>query len=217
MTTKTDDVLRHGEWAQLLRGVRYDYRAGKIIGDLRVADLAHSLAGINRYNAWTPVYWSVASHACLVAEIVASMGYYGDTTTLISLHHDDHESLTGDQVQPFKMAMTDATREDLAYHAQRADRAIWRALGIWSMVQAADSMEFMAVVRSADIAALEAERRWLMVPRLWWGTEDIVNPKMLDAGERILARGLAQITGGPGAAERYVRHHEALVTRIGVA
>ncbi len=210
----TSDI-EYGEWSQLLDGARYDYRAGRIIGELRVEALAHSLAGINRYGAWTPVYWSVASHACLVSEIIAAMATYDDPTVLLGHHHDDHESLGGELTSPFKAAMSAPTRAELSHHAKKADRAIWRGIGIMPLIQVADDESRMAVVKAADIAALEAERRWLMVPRMRWATEDIVNARMLEAGERILAAELKQIPGGPESAARFVRNHSALVARIG--
>lgn len=214
-STRTDE--QPGAWTQLLRGIRYDYGAGRIIGDLRVGDLAHSLAGINRYNAWTPVYWPVALHACLVSETLAAMAVYDLSTVLLGLHHDDHEAMVGDVIQPFKQAMSEVMRGELRFHARRADWAIWRALGIWSLVQASDTAERKAAVKAADIAALEAERRWLMVPRLTWETEAIVDPKVLEVAERILANDLSRIQGGQPAAERFCRDHNALVEKLGAA
>ena len=211
------DPQRTEHWAQLLRGITYDYGAGKIIGDLRIADLAHALAGINRYNAWTPIYWSVASHACLVAETLAALGSSDYATILVGLHHDDHESIVGDALHPFKMAMSESMRAEYRHHAQKADRAIWRALGIWPLVQISDDESRATVVKAADLAALEAERRWLMTPRMKWSTEDIVNPRMLEVAERIMAGDLCRIPGGPPAAERFVMRHNALVERMGVA
>lgn len=215
--TTASDPQRSEHWAQLLRGIQYDYGSGRIIGDLRIADLAHALAGINRYNAWTPVYWSVASHACLVAEIIAAMATYDYATMLVALHHDDHESLTNDHVQPYKQAMSESTRAELRHHAQKADRAIWRALGIWPLVQISDDESRATMVKAADIAALEAERRWLMTPRMKWSTEDVVNPRMLEAAERIMAGDLCRIPGGEPAAERFVMRHNALIERMRVA
>lgn len=204
-----------GNCCQLSHGMRYDYDAGKIIGDLGIGDLAHSLAGINRYNAWTGIYWSVASHACLVAEILGAMADYDYGTILYGLHHDDHESLTGDIVNPYKQSMSNSAQAEHRNHARKAQNAILRALGIWTLVPEAGETTKHAVVKAADIAALEAERRWLFSVRMTWETEKIVIPKMLDAGERILSGDFKRITGGPAAAERFVSHHAALVQRLG--
>jgi hypothetical protein len=194
--------------------MRYDYDTGVVHGGLMVGDLASSLAGINRYNAWTNIYWSVSSHACLVAEIIAAMADYSPGVVFAGLHHDDHEALTGDVLAPQQWAWSEAMQLEWNMHARRAQNAILRALGIWQYMMQVDSSA-MGVVKAADIAALEAERRWLFTYRMKWGTEAIVNPKMLAAGERILAGDFARITGGPESAARYVSHHNALLQRMG--
>lgn len=194
--------------AQLSHGMRYDFSSGKIDGMLTIEALAWSLAGINRYNAWTNVYWSVASHACLVAEIIAAMGAYGPEVALDGLHHDDHESLTGDQVRPFLDSLSESAQAELRVAKRRAQRAIERALGLQGNPAAA------GVVQAADLAALECERRILFGYRITWPTESMVNPKMLSYGEKILAGDFANITGGSPAAQRFVSHHNALMARI---
>ena len=201
-------------WAQLSRGMIYDYDSGALTGDLRIGDLAHALAGINRYNAWTGIYWSVASHSTLVAEIIAAMADYDHATILLGLHDDDHETLVGDAIAPFKASWSDVVRNEFDHAARKAQHAIMRGLGIWSLAQGADQVR-RSVVKAADIAALEAERLWLLTPKMTWGTESIVNPRMLDAAQRILQGDFSRVTGGPAAADRFVAHHNALLQRMG--
>jgi len=214
--TTTNEIGK--AWGQLSRGMTYDYDAGAIRGDLRIADLAHSLAGLNRYNAWTGIYWSVASHSALVAEIIAAMADYDHATILLGLHDDDHEALIGDAIQPFKMAMSTAMKAEWDHHATKAQLAIVRALGIYGHLTADSRIPQetrQAVVKAADVAALEAERLWLLTPKMPWGTEAIVNPKMLAIAQRILAGDFSRVTGGQAAADRFVGHHNALLQRLG--
>lgn len=196
-------------WAQLSHGLTYDYTTGKFPNRLTVEMLAGSLSGISRYNAWTNPNWSVASHACLVAEIIAAMADYGPEVVLDGLHHDDKECLVGDMLQPMKESLTEATRAELSSIGRRAQRAIADELGLPTVAMAA-----FPVVHQADIAALEAERRILFSYRMSWPTESIVNPKMLAAGTKIMAGDFGKITGGYEAAQRYVSHHNALMLRI---
>lgn len=199
-------------WAKLSENLTYDYDTGIIRGGrLTVEQLADALSGINRYNSWTFPFWSVASHACLVAEIIAAMADYGTAVILEGLHHDDHECLVGDMVQPFKQSLSDDARIEYIRASRRAQKAIELHLGTGfgsSLTAAA------GVTAAADVAALEAERRVLFSNRLTWATESMVNPKMLEAGERIMAGDFAEVTGGPGAAARFVRHHYALMGRL---
>jgi len=205
-------------WGQICKGYTYDYDAGKITGDMVVDDLARSLAGINRYNAWQDgSYWSVASHSCLVAEIIAAQADYPPIAMFGGLHDDDHEALVGDAIAPFKAAMSPAMQSEWTYHATKAQGAIARRLGIWRHLPDALDVAALAVIKAADLAALEAERLWLFHVKLTWATEQIVSPKMLEAGQRILAGDFGRITGGPEAAARFVSHHNALLARMGVA
>lgn len=197
-------------WAQLSGNLTYDYDAGIIHGGrLTVEQLADALSGINRYNGWTFPFWSVASHACLVAEIIAAMADYGTAVILEGLHHDDHEALVGDMVQPLKQSLSDDARIEYIRASKRAQRAIEMHIGKAQLGVSAEG-----VVKAADLAALEAERRVLFLNRIPWLTESMVNPKMLEAGQRIMAGDFAEVTGGPGAAARFVRHHHALMGRL---
>lgn len=202
-------------WGQLSRGMRYDYSSGVIHGDLRIADLAHAMAGIHRYNSWTGLYWSLASHACLVAEIIAAMVDYPPAVVLGGLHHDDHETLVGDMSAPFQLAWSDEMHAEWKNHVRKAQLAIVRRLGIYNLIP--EEKPALAVIKAADIAALEAERRWLFAVQLPWETEKIVNPKMLEIAQRILPADFSRKLGGQLAADRFISHHNALIQRMGQA
>lgn len=205
-----------GACAQLCRDVVYDYVAGEIRGELRLGDMANALAGVPRYNNWTPIVWSLAAHECFVAEILAAIPEMPLVAVFGGLHHDDHEVLVGDVMQPFKMAMSKEMRSEYTYHANRAQGAIVRALGISRLVPS-PSDPANAAIKSADIAALEAERLWLFPFRRTWGTEKIVDPRMLEIAQRILRGDFHKIANGVLAAERYIKHHNALIQRMGVS
>jgi hypothetical protein len=194
--------------------MQYDYLNARFYGQLQVGDLAWSLAGLNRYLAWTGVYWSVASHACLVAEIIAAVPDHDLGLILGGLHHDDHECLIGDWPSPLKAALSDSARAEIARHARRADEAIWRALGIWDLVPNNADSSRLGVIKAADLAALEAERLALFSYRMEWGTEKIVNPKMLAVGQRLMGGDFARITGGQDAADRFVAYHAAVMQKL---
>lgn len=209
-------------WGQIALGLWYDYESGKIlsrdggIGRLTIAALAWALAGTNRYGGWTEnFHWSVASHACLVAEIIGGIADYDYLTIFGGLHHDDHESLVGDPTTPYKLSLSPDTRAELDMAARRADAAIWKSLGIWNLLAGNADSSRSAVIRAADLAALEAERKVLFGVRLPWMTEKMVNPKMLEVGERILAGDFGKIRGGQEAADRYMSHHNAIIGQLG--
>lgn len=209
-------MMNRGEyWAQLARDASYDYHSGTFAGEVRIADVAHSLAGINRYNSWTGIYWPVASHAVLVAEILAAVPDNPPALVLGGLHHDDRETLVGDMISPFLASLSDRTYDELKRAARRAQFAIESALGIAHIVALGETAR--DVIKAADIAALEAERRWLFTHRLTWATETIVDPRLLEIAERILAGDFTKDLTPAFAAERYIARHNALLQVLGAA
>lgn len=73
-----------------------------------INDIAHHLAGINRYNGGTHGY-SVAQHSCILHDIQrvvhADCGHSPDDMSLLmlaALLHDAHEAYVGDFVNPCK-------------------------------------------------------------------------------------------------------------------
>lgn len=196
-------------WSQLGDGMTYNYVTGVITGEMRVDQLAYSLAGLPRYNAWTRPYWSIASHACLVAEILAANADNPPSVILGGLHHDDHEALTGDILRPMMEALPEDAQQAVKLLQGKAQRAIVRQLGIFGLIS--DDSSWGARIGAADLAALEAERRVLYDVRMVWGTEKWVDTRMLEDGERIMRGDFARITFGAAAADRFVARHNTLL------
>jgi 5'-deoxynucleotidase YfbR-like HD superfamily hydrolase len=219
MTDKANQDTREGNWTQLSHGLSYDFDAGKIAGGtLDVAHLARAMSGANRYNSWTDVWWSTAAHAVLVAEILAAVPDHPPVVVLKGLHHDDHEVITGDPMSPFRTSWSLAMRKEYQYHADRAQTAIERHLGIhkWFGVLIQHAPTADAIVKMADIAALEAERLKFFSVRMHWQTESIVSMPMLETARRLLDGDFGKITGGPEAAARFVARHNTLIDRMAV-
>lgn len=72
--------------------------------DVRLDDIAHHLAQINRYTGACRRPMSVAEHALLVADRLRSRGH-GAATIMRGLHHDDPEAYAGDVGRPLKLAL----------------------------------------------------------------------------------------------------------------
>lgn len=71
------------------------------VKDVRLDDIAHHLAMVNRFGGACPKPYSVAQHAVHVAELVLELS--GDPAwALAALHHDSAEAYIGDQRRPIK-------------------------------------------------------------------------------------------------------------------
>ena len=121
---------------------------------LTVAEIAHSLAQINRFTGHALRPYSVAEHSLLVCDIVRGMGL-GPHAQRAALLHDAHEAVTGDVASPIKLALGEAWHNFEAEHA----RALRRSLGLQTAFAA-----YGAAIKRADLLALATERlnltRW---------------------------------------------------------
>lgn len=92
----------------MLSGRRLDLLAPDP-ADVEIADIAHGLARVARWNGQTsgPHAFSVAQHAVLVERIADGMGEpeWGDAWRLAALLHDAAEYVVGDLISPFKSAI----------------------------------------------------------------------------------------------------------------
>ncbi len=94
-------------WQRMLSGRRLDLLAPSP-DDIEIADIAHGLARVARWNGQTSGdhAFSVAQHSLLVEEIVAALepspaaGF-----RLAALLHDAPEYVIGDLISPFKAAI----------------------------------------------------------------------------------------------------------------
>jgi len=71
---------------------------------IRLSDIAHGLANINRFGGHTARPWSVAEHSLVVAGLLHRQ-FGNDRLTLAGLLHDATEAYLGDVVRPLKQAL----------------------------------------------------------------------------------------------------------------
>ena len=91
-------------WQRMLSGRRLDLIDPSPV-DVEIADIAHGLARVARWNGQTrgPEIFSVAQHSLLVEAIFsASEPQAGRAEKLSALLHDAPEYVIGDMISPFK-------------------------------------------------------------------------------------------------------------------
>ena len=131
-------------------GLDYHFVPPGISGqDIRIEDIAHSLAQINRYTGHARRPYSVAEHSLLVADI-AAMADTCPQVQLAALMHDAHEAYTGDVSSPVKQAVGQAWHEFEDAHAD-AVRDHFDLAPTFAYHQ--------AQIRLFDLQALATERR----------------------------------------------------------
>lgn len=116
-------------------------------------DVARGLSGACRFAGQTDVFFSVAQHSVMVADLVEAFlardGFPGDRPSgailIGALHHDSHEAFMGDLPAPLKKLIPEYERI-----AKRLDRAIHDAIGIRPSVFEAEGWE---LIHRADMAA----------------------------------------------------------------
>ena len=94
-------------WQRMLSGRRLDLLDPEP-GDVEIADIAHGLARVARWNGQThgAHAFSVAQHVLLVEEIAAALNAdWPARWRLAALLHDAPEYVIGDLISPFKTAI----------------------------------------------------------------------------------------------------------------
>ncbi len=140
-------------WQRMLSGRRLDLLDPSAL-DIEIADIAHGLARVARWNGQTAGahIFSVAQHSLLVETIAHSRARLGRRCRLAVLLHDAPEYVIGDMISPFKAVIGDAYKAVEA----RLKAAIHLRFGLPAKL--ADDV--LALIKSADRAAahLEATR-----------------------------------------------------------
>jgi uncharacterized protein len=94
-------------WQRMLSGRRLDLIDPSPL-DVEIADIAHGLARVARWNGQTkgPEVFSVAQHSLLV-EVLLAAGEPSSSgkARLLALLHDAPEYVIGDMISPFKAAI----------------------------------------------------------------------------------------------------------------
>lgn len=119
------------------------------VEDVRLADIAHALAVINRFTGHTVAPYSVAQHSVEVSELVAP------EHALWGLMHDASEAYLGDVARPLKVMLPDY--KALEEHVQQT---IAKAFHL--------SWPIPPEVKEADNRALLAEKRELLSVQHDW-------------------------------------------------
>jgi uncharacterized protein len=118
----------HRAWQRMLSGRRLDLIDPSPV-DIEIADIAHGLARVARWNGQTrgPEIFSVAQHSLLVeALFAASAPGTPPQARLAALLHDAPEYVIGDMISPFKAAIGG----DYKRIEQRLQRAIHIRFGL---------------------------------------------------------------------------------------
>jgi 5'-deoxynucleotidase YfbR-like HD superfamily hydrolase len=180
-------------WMQTTSGVPFELMDPRA-SDVRIEDIAHHLARINRFSGATKGVadsgYSVAQHSCLVADILA---LWGAPLEIVreGLLHDAGEAYYGDITSPVKQALDDLRASALdtlrGHHAFTDEQ--WSAVvcafdfaRLKTLTGATDNVVRIAlalpatetpIVKRADLVALAIERRDLLAAcdRSWNMTE----------------------------------------------
>ena len=140
-------------WQRMLSGRRLDLLDPSAL-DIEIADIAHGLARVARWNGQTEGahIFSVAQHSLLVETIAHSRARLDRRCRLAVLLHDAPEYVIGDMISPFKAVIGDAYKAVEA----RLKAAIHLRFGLPATL----SDDVLALIKGADRAAayLEATR-----------------------------------------------------------
>ncbi len=134
-------------WQRMLSGRRLDLIDPSPL-DVEIADIAHGLARVARWNGQTLGDWaySVAEHCVLVERILsATKPEPTRQERLIALLHDAPEYVIGDMISPFKAALG----LDYRVFEARLEAAIHLRFGL----PAATPPKLKARIKKADRAA----------------------------------------------------------------
>jgi hypothetical protein len=140
-------------WQRMLSGRRLDLLDPSPL-DIEIADIAHGLARVARWNGQTEGahIFSVAQHSLLVETIAHQRARLDRTSRLGVLLHDAPEYVIGDMISPFKAVIGDAYKAVEA----RLLAAIHLRFGLPAVLPA----ELAVLIKASDRGAayLEATR-----------------------------------------------------------
>lgn len=120
--------------------------------DVRLADIAHALSQIARFNGHGKYPISVAEHSVFVSRRVRAVTG-DDRAAQVGLFHDAHEAYIGDVTTPMKRLLGDAYRRVEAKNLT----AVLTGVGI----TAEEGEEHWPIVAQADADSLAAEKELL--------------------------------------------------------
>lgn len=195
-STFSSDVATRA-WQRMLSGRRLDLLDPSPL-DIEVADIAHGLARVARWNGQTrgSHIFSVAQHTLLVEAVIREQQPHVDhRVRLAALLHDAPEYVIGDMISPFKAVIGGAykvveNRLLAAIHV-RFGLAPLLPAAVTQQIKAADKgAAYLEATRLAGFAETEAKRLFGRDPGLSEAAEqDYLTPWSAGKAEkRFLAR-----------------------------
>jgi 5'-deoxynucleotidase YfbR-like HD superfamily hydrolase len=193
-------------WQRMLSGRRLDLIDPSPL-DIEIADIAHGLARVARWNGQTrgPEIFSVAQHSLLVEALFAAASPEAPRPErLAALLHDAPEYVIGDMISPFKAAIGGNYRivED------RLMRAIFLRFGLAAetppdvarAVKAADrAAAYLEATSLAGFALAEA-RKFFGAPKLALkGHAAYLQPLRPAEAQELFLKRFAELDGAPPA------------------
>src|SRR5262245_31737936 len=151
-------------WQRMLSGRRLDLLDPSPL-DIEIADIAHGLARVARWNGQTqgPSIYSVAQHSLLVEAIAHQSARLDRKRRLAVLLHDAPEYVIGDMITPFKAVIGDTYKavevRILAAVHMRFDLPVNLPPDLVALIKAADrAAAYLEATRLAGFSAAEAGR-----------------------------------------------------------
>jgi uncharacterized protein len=159
-------------WQRMLSGRRLDLLDPSPL-DIEIADIAHGLARVARWNGQTegPHIYSVAQHSLLVETLAHQSARLDRKRRLAVLLHDAPEYVIGDMITPFKAVIGDTykaveARLLAAVHV-RFGLPVTLPAELLGIIKASDrAAAYLEATRLAGFAAAEARRFFGQPPRL---------------------------------------------------
>jgi 5'-deoxynucleotidase YfbR-like HD superfamily hydrolase len=163
--TRSPASARARAWQRMLSGRRLDLLDPSAL-DIEIADIAHGLARVARWNGQTlgAHIFSVAQHTLLVEALARRRtGQLDRRLSLAILLHDAPEYVIGDMITPFKAVIGDTYKavEQRLHAAIRLRFGLPAALprDVEDLIKAADrAAAYLEATRLAGFAAAEAQR-----------------------------------------------------------
>jgi uncharacterized protein len=159
-------------WIQTYTGRAFDLSRPRP-EDVRIVDIAHALATLNRYTGHAAWPYPIAQHSIMVAEIVVCTR---PELGLPALMHDSPEAYTNDLSSPIKALMRARAVPTLgglgscASEFDQIDGDVMHAIAVRFRLPALTPADHRAI-KHADLVALATEKRDLFgpAPQPGWG------------------------------------------------
>ncbi len=144
-------IERKGDWIQTYTSGRF-YMIDPRPEEVKIEDIAHALALVNRYNGHSKEPISVAQHSVLVSRAIEP------EHAILGLFHDAHEAYCGDWSRPLKVCFPPDVKRFIDNMIYGIDWVVFKKFGVSATAEASASL------KRADDAVLATESRSFMSP-----------------------------------------------------